>query len=65
MAADYAQYELKHGVLPMPADYSPSRQVLINSFFNYWWPTYGAILSTVLAALLGYGTYRLAKRLRR
>jgi arylsulfatase/uncharacterized sulfatase len=65
MAADYAQYELKHGVLPMPEDYSPSRQVLINSFFNYWWPTYGAVLTTLLVALFGLGAYHLAKRPRR
>lgn len=41
MQADYAAYAKSHGVLPMPDGYSPTRQVLINSVVNYWFPTYG------------------------
>jgi hypothetical protein len=28
----------RHGVLPMPDGYNPTRQVLINTFVNYWIP---------------------------
>jgi arylsulfatase A-like enzyme len=49
MQADYAAYASANGVLPMPEGYSPSRQVMINSFVNYWIPTYKW---PVLAALL-------------
>lgn len=40
LQADYAAYAQSHGVLPMPPGYDPVRQVLINSFLNYWIPTY-------------------------
>jgi arylsulfatase/uncharacterized sulfatase len=40
MQADYAAYARSNGVLPMPAGYSPAKQVLINSMFNYWIPAY-------------------------
>jgi arylsulfatase A-like enzyme len=50
MQADYVAYARSHGVLPMPEGYSPVRQVVINSFVNYWIPTYRA---PVLAALAG------------
>ena len=63
MARDYDAYAAAHGVLPMPKDYSPSRQVLINSFFNYWWPAYGWQAVAVLVLLLGYGSYRLVRYL--
>lgn len=40
MQADYAAWAERNGVLPMPEGYNPVRQVLINSFVNYWIPTY-------------------------
>jgi arylsulfatase/uncharacterized sulfatase len=43
MQQDYAAYEKKHGVLPMPADYDPTKQVLINSLYRYWLPAYGPV----------------------
>ena len=49
MQADYAAWAKANGVLPMPEGYSPTRQVLINSFLNYWIPAYR---STALAALI-------------
>ena len=50
MQQDYAQYAQSHGVLPMPADYSPARQVMVNAALNYWIPTYR---NTVLGWLAG------------
>ena len=41
MQQDYLAYEKTHGVLPMPAGYSPTGAVLINGIYNYWLPTYG------------------------
>jgi hypothetical protein len=35
----------------MPQGYDPVRQVLINSFINYWIPTYRSTALGVLAAL--------------
>jgi arylsulfatase A-like enzyme len=50
MQQDYLTYEKSHGVLPMPAGYSPSGAVLINGIFNYWLPAYGpaGLVLTVL-----------------
>ena len=42
----------------MPVGYSPSRQVIINSVVNYWWPVYG-IPVLVGNALLVLGAARL------
>jgi arylsulfatase A-like enzyme len=52
LQTEYAHYAQDHGVLPMPAGYSPQRQVMINSFTNYWWPAYG---SAMVATLVGLG----------
>ena len=55
LRADYEAYARSHGVLPMPEGYDPVRQVLINSFINYWIPTYrthALVAMTGLAALL-------------
>jgi arylsulfatase/uncharacterized sulfatase len=52
LQAEYAAWAKAHGVLPMPAGYSPTRQVLINSFVNYWIPTYRRPALMALAALL-------------
>ncbi len=52
MQADYASYAREHGVLTMPDGYDPSRQVLINSMYNYWIPAYRTPALLVLAALV-------------
>ena len=54
MQADYDSYAQSHGVLPMPVGYSPSRQVIINSVVNYWWPFYGKPI-VLWSALLALG----------
>lgn len=58
MQRDYAAYAQSQGVLPMPEGYNPTRQVLINSVYNYWLPAYGkqgaAVLVLALAALGGW-----------
>jgi arylsulfatase A-like enzyme len=53
LQADYAAWAQANGVLPMPKGYNPVRQVLINSFVNYWIPTYWPHGVAVLLALLG------------
>lgn len=50
MQQDYEAYATAHGVLPMPEGYSPTRQVMINTFVNYWIPAYR---NTALAVLAG------------
>jgi arylsulfatase/uncharacterized sulfatase len=52
LQADYARYAEDHGVLPMPAGYSPQRQVMVNSFWNYWLPAYGSMAAVCLIALI-------------
>ena len=52
MQADYATYARDHGVLAMPEGYNPTRQVLINSMFNYWIPVYRTPVLLALAALV-------------
>ncbi len=56
MMAEYATYARDHGVLDMPASYDPVHQVLINSFTNYWIPTYHmpALAALLLLALLAW-----------
>lgn len=46
---DYARYAQSHGVLPMPEGYNPVRAVLINTLYNYWFPTYGAAIGLAMA----------------
>jgi len=53
LQADYAAWAKAHGVLPMPEGYNPVKQVLINSFVNYWMPTYWPHGVTALLVLLG------------
>ena len=65
MQRDYEVYAREHGVLPMPEGYNPTRQVLINSIFNYWLPAYGRqglALAAVLAGALGWWWGRRRKR---
>jgi len=53
MQAEYAAWAKANGVLPMPDGYNPVKQVLINSFINYWIPTYRNTALAVLAGLIG------------
>jgi LPXTG-motif cell wall-anchored protein len=53
MQAAYAAWAKANGVLPMPDGYNPVKQVLINSFVNYWIPTYRNTALAVLAGLIG------------
>ncbi len=65
MQADYATYAREHGVLPMPKGYDPSQQVLINSMFNYWFPTYRNPALLTLAVLVLIVVLRRHRRRRR
>lgn len=63
MQNDYAAYANAHGVLTMPDGYNPMRQVVINSFYNYWYPTYGRQVMAVLAAVaLVVGVFLVRRR---
>lgn len=62
MQADYAAYARDHGVLPMPEGYNPTRQVLINSMFNYWIPAYRTPVLLVLTALVLFLVLRRRRR---
>jgi arylsulfatase/uncharacterized sulfatase len=53
MQADYAAWAKDNGVLPMPEGYNPVKQVLFNTFANYWIPTYWPHGVAVLSVLLG------------
>ena len=65
MRADYDAWAKANGVLPMPEGYNPVRQVLINSFVNYWIPTYRNSFIVALAGLGGLVAVALAIRRRR
>ncbi len=65
MQADYAHYAREHGVLPMPDGYNPTRQVLINSMFSYWIPTYRAPVLLTLATLVLFILLHRRRRRRR
>jgi arylsulfatase/uncharacterized sulfatase len=53
MQAAYAAWAKANGVLAMPDGYNPVKQVLINSFVNYWIPAYRNTAIAVLAGLAG------------
>ncbi|WP_422016185.1 arylsulfatase [Roseateles sp.] len=65
MQADYDAWARANGVLPMPAGYNPVRQVLINSFVNYWIPTYWPHGVVALLVLLGVPAVLLVRARRR
>jgi len=65
MQADYAAWAERNGVLPMPEGYNPVRQVLINSFVNYWIPTYWPHAVATLLVLIGAVTALVRRRSRR
>ena len=52
LQADYASWAGAHGVLPIPEGYSPQKQVMINSWYNYWWPTFAAFFVAIPLLLL-------------
>lgn len=64
MKADYAAWATAQGVLPMPAGYNPVRQVMINTVFNYWIPTYLNSTIAVLAGMVIAGGLLIARRRR-
>jgi arylsulfatase/uncharacterized sulfatase len=64
LQADYAAWARAHGVLPMPEGYDPVDQVMINTFVNYWIPTYWPHGVAALLLLLGVPAW-LAVRTRR
>ena len=51
MQVDYANYEKANQVLPMPSDYTPQKQVMINGFWRYWLPVFGKQVAAVLLTL--------------
>ncbi len=53
LQADYATWAKANGVLPMPEGYNPVKQVMINTFVNYWIPTFWPHGSAALLVLLG------------
>jgi arylsulfatase/uncharacterized sulfatase len=62
LQAEYASWANAHGVLPLPAGYSPTRQVLVNSFLNYWIPTYRTPALATLAALVALAVVLVRRR---
>lgn len=64
MQADYAAYEKRVGVLPLPAGYDVQKQVATNAMKKqlaaYWWVL--VIAAGVLAAMLFFG-WRLMRRI--
>jgi arylsulfatase/uncharacterized sulfatase len=66
MQADYAAYAKANGVLPMPENYDPIQQVLINAFVNVYLPRFQRAGLPVLAAgLLLVAAFVLVRRRRR
>jgi arylsulfatase/uncharacterized sulfatase len=64
MKADYTAWATAQGVLPMPEGYNPVRQVMINTVFNYWIPTYRNATIAVLAGMVILGWVVIARRRR-
>lgn len=65
MLADFDAYAKSHNVLPMPEGYSPTRQVMINSFINYWYPAYRNVALVGIAAVVAFITAIVVMRRRR
>lgn len=53
LQAAYGAWAAAHGVLPIPEGYQPARQVMINTFVNYWIPAYRNTVLGTLAGVLG------------
>ena len=64
MVADYHAWSAAHGVLPMPDGYQPAKQVVINSFVNYWIPEYKNTAMAGGGVLLGLIVLFVARRRR-
>jgi arylsulfatase A-like enzyme len=62
MQQAYARYERDHGVLPMPDDYSLTRQVAVNTLLFFYLPRYLPYIVTVLVLV---ATVLLHRRIRR
>ena len=66
LQSDYKAWSQSHGVLDLPEGYSPVRQVLINSFFHYWYPYYKfkvlALLGCLLAVVAAFARLRRRSR---
>ena len=63
MQLDYQRWADAHGVLPVPDDYNPVRQVTINMTLDYWLPTYGPAMALLTALFVG-GLYTWRRRRR-
>lgn len=59
MIADYETYAAANGVLPMPADYDPISQVLINAFVSVYLPR---LLLALLALIVGTALFYIFRR---
>ncbi|MEZ5938258.1 MAG: arylsulfatase [Hyphomonadaceae bacterium] len=67
MLADYARYEQRMGVLPMPEGYTVTRQLLRNSLLKqagYMWPWMVAALLLVAALIVLVARWMLGRRRR-
>ena len=68
MQADYAAYAKANGVLPMPEDYDPIRQVQINALVNVYIPRFKRtglpILAGLVVLLAAFVVVRRRRRLR-
>jgi hypothetical protein len=64
MQADYAAYAKSNDILAMPDGYNPVRQVVINSFVNYWIPAYKTpvLVSLLAMTLAALAVFRLRRR---
>ena len=64
MKADYTAWATAQGVLPMPEGYNPVRQVMINTVFNHWIPTYRNSTIAVVTGMVILGWFLTARRRR-
>ncbi len=64
MKADYTAWATAQGVLPMPEGYNPVRQVMINTVFNHWIPTYRNSTIAVVTGMVILGWFLIARRRR-
>jgi arylsulfatase/uncharacterized sulfatase len=66
LQADYAAYARTHGVLPMPAGYEATQQVMMNAWLNVYWPATKRVLPGIIIGLLvGLGGWWFVRRRRR
>ena len=61
MQAEYAAWAKRNVVLPMPAGYSPHAQILHNALVNVYVPRFKLPALALLAALLAFIAYKLAR----